>query len=1163
MEPAHIQDEIGRVAMTIATLEAQRPTLGDGVVDTTIGALRERLEALRERTVPQRKQVTVLVADLSGFTAMSERMDPEDVRDLIDQVWQDLDGIILSWGGRIDQHTGDGVTAYFGIPVSREDDPERAVTAALTMQETLRDINTRVGQPHLALRIGIHTGHVLLAAREHGDAPAALGETVTVAISLEEQAPLGTVLISQEVFRNVSDRFVVAPASAAEALAGGQAFIVLRRGRPEATPERSGFARELTPMIGRDEQLLLLQQWLEEAASNGRGRAVTVVGDAGIGKSRLGLELKRWLESEPGQHSSLTLIEARAELPLQQLPYILFRELLRAHCEIRDSDPAPVAREKLVGKLRSDLIGQLSEAEASSCAHFVGQLIGFDFRESPYVKPFLGDARQLRERAFASAALFFQVLASRGPLIMLIEDLHWADEGSLDLLWHLMNEISRAPILMILLARPSLFDRRPGWQELAGPGLVHTLLSLEPLSRRDVKELVTRMLSDMRDVSSGLIATIVESAGGNPYYVEELVKVLLEDRVIARNGTPGPRVVQPSDLRIPTTLTGVLQTRLDRLAPHERDVLQRAAVVGRVFWSDAVAATGRPFARPLEDTLHELEARELVFRRPRSTFSGVDEFSFKHAILREVTYEAVLVQQRRAYHASVASWLAGRSGERVVEYAGLIGNHYELAGEMATAAHWYGRAATQARAAYAAETAIYYYRKALAFTSDTETNLAERVRLYEGLGETLRWQARFAEAVTALQEMLRGAEASGDVQAQVRAWQALFLAHDYQGEHRAALESASGAERVAMQTGSPADLAMALSAKGWSLLFLGEEQQALQLGEEARRLSEEGGFTRELAYSYMLIGGVYRMSQQFEKGRQAIEHALTLFRQLGDRIFEGAMLYNLGQTKRLQGDYDAAANYYAEALEVARAFGDNYGAMSALSRMGRMARLRGAYRQAASHYQDALLLAEKSRNLGRQAYLAYSLGDLALAQAIEAAPAVRDKLLVEAESAFNRASSQAAEAGQAVTEAAARVGLARVLLVRGKQVEARDLAVAGLEEARLQVVLWQGIAAEKVAGTAWWVLGQLATQLPPEELPNIVEEEEYDAATCFAESLAVWEHVGGGVTWERARTLRDWSTLLLQQGDFERGEAMRQEATALFARLGMIHEIDRVASPDH
>jgi tetratricopeptide (TPR) repeat protein len=736
---------------------------------------------------------------------------------------------------------------------------------------------------------------------------------------------------------------------------------------------------------------------------------------------------------------------------------------------------------------------------------------------------------------------------------MVIDDIHWSDEGSLDALWQLISDSGSSPLFFLFLARPGLFERRPEWRESPGAGMEHVILPLEPLAQQDAQMLVRSILWPMEDVPVDLSTTIVGTAGGNPFYVEEIVRVLLEDGIIRRDGERWRLTTTPAELRIPSTLTGVVQARLDRLAPHEREILQRAAVVGRQFWDKAIAAVAPSPETPVQDTLSRLEAREFVVRQPSSSLPDTREYSFKHAVLREVAYESMLVQQRRSYHGAIAAWISEQGGSRADENAGLIGNHFELAGDTAAASLWYARAGEQARARYTPETAIQYYRKALAFTSQELSTLEVRVQLYAGLGETLRWQARFAEAIEALEAMRATAELAGDVTAQIYALQNLFLTHDYQGEHRLALESASAAEYLARRAGTPADLAMALSAKGWALLFLGEEEQALALGEEARERAEAAGAKRELAFANMLLGGAQRMRGDYESALAAVQRALALFRELGDRIWEGLMLYHLGQTARLQGSYAAAVKYYSQALELARTVGDYYGAMSALSRMGRMARLQGAYRQAERYYSEALRLAEKSGNTGRQAYLVYSLGELLLAQALEREANARSESLDAAGQLLTRAIQVASEAEQGVTEAAAHLGLARVHLARAMPQDALKPALAGLDLARLQIALWQGVAAQKVVGTAWWVLGQIASRLPEVK----IEGESYDGERCFAESLAVWDEVGTGVAWERACTLRDWSALLFQQGETARAEALRQEATEIFARLEMVQEIDR------
>lgn len=1146
-------DEIGQLAATISALEAQRDILGDGVVETTVSALKERLESLQAQALPERKQVTVLAADLSGYTAMSETMDPEEVRDTIDRLWQRLDQIVVSWGGYIEQHTGDGVLAYFGVPTARDDDPERAVSAALAMQEEIRAIAGSSEGPALALRIGVHTGQVLLTPTNSAHELAALGGTLATVGRLEAVAPAGEVVVSRDVFRQVKRRFRFRPLPAAGRRLREPVYQVRRRAR-RARPERlPGPAGVRAPMVGRDGELAQLQQLLLETVASRRGRAVTIVGDAGIGKTRLVQEFAGWLRDENGRFPHLMLYEVRVELPRQQLPYFLLRDLVRQCCHVGDGDPAPSARDQLVATVRDVLAPQLGEEEATRNAHFVGQLIGLGFEDSPYVQPLLGDARQVRQRAFAATLLFFQALCSRAPLLMLIEDIHWADEGSLDLLWQLIGESSAGPLFLVLSARPALFERRPDWRDTGPMGMEHTVLPLQPLSQQDARAMVGSILRRMASVPADLADPIVEVAGGNPFYVEEIVRVLLEDRVIRQEGDRWELVSTPGELRIPTTLTGVLQARLDRLTPAERDMLQRAAVVGRVFWDKAIAVTSPPDLSSLEETLRRLEEREFIVRQPASSFPGAQEYAFKHALLREVAYESVLVRRKRDFHWAIARWLANQRGDHAAENAGLIASHYELSSDTNSAAQWYSSAAEQARARYAPETAIHYYRKALDLRRLEAPPLAEQVRLYSGLGEMLRWQARFDEAVEALEAMHVAAQAVGDVKAQIRALQGLFLAHDYQGDHRRALESASGAEHLARQAGSPEDLAMALSAKGWSLLFLGEEEQALALGHEARTVAGEGGSRRGLAHSYMLIGAAHRMRGEFERAVAATEQALDLFRELGDRIWEGLMLYHLGQTARLQGAYVEAVSYYAGALELARAVGDNYGAMTTLSRMGRIARLQGAYRQAERYYAEALSLAQKSGNLGRESYLIYSLGESKLAQALEREASAGQELLAEAQKLLNRAIREGSQAGQGVTEAAAYVALARVHLARGEPDAALEPALTGLDVARLQMALWQGVAAEKVAGTAWWVLGHIAVRLGAVE----IDGERYAAAQCFAESLAIWDEIGSGVGWERARTLRDWSVLLAREGDTERAEELRREATEIFTRLGMVQEIDR------
>lgn len=1155
-----------RLEKAIASFEAQRSLLGDDVVDTTVSALREHLAALlRERQREQRKLITVLVADLSGYTAMAEKMDVEEVRDTMNALWQRLDAVAVRWDGHVDKHVGDALITLFGAPRAQEDDPQRAVAAGLAMQEAMSAfIEEDEARSGLALRIGVHTGRALLSPALRSGEYTAVGETVNLAVRLEEMAPLNSVLISHDVYRHVDGLFDVV-AGTHVPLPG------IAKGLPtyRVTGERArrthasgrGIAGVGTPMVGRDEELDKMRAGLERVFHTGRGELLMVVGEAGIGKSRLGLEFKQWLREKSRLPGQVTLVEARADRQMRRLPYSLLRELVAAYCGIRDSDQPLLARQKLVAALeRAAAVREAPEeggglrAEYIRRAHFIGQLIGLDFSDSPYLQGMIHDARQIRQRAFAHLAKLFQETSSDQMSVLLLEDVHWADEGSLDLIAHLMQECVQARLLIICLARPSLFERRPAWRDGTRVAMAHMRLELLPLCEKDSQRLLQEILRPSPTVPRQLLQLVTMGAEGNPFFIEELVKMFIEEGVIVREGGGWRFHMQGAVLGVPATLTGVLQARLDRLPRGERHLLQRAAVIGFTFWEEALQAQAPGEADSLQERLTALVEKELILESETSAFAQTREYTFKHVLLREVIYESVLLRRRRQYHLRVAGWLSRQSGARAEEYAAIIAEHYETAGELPQAGGWYARAAAQAQAGYAPEAAIGYYRKALSFLPP-DTAPERKVALYHGLGEMLRWQARFDEAVEAFGAMRLAAERAGDLLAQANAWRGLFLAHDYQGEHRAALRSAVGAERVARALGSPAELSMALSSKGWALMFLGEVERALDLAFEAKALAIQASSREKQAFSYLLLGGVYRVLRRYEESEQASQRALILFQELGERIWEGLLLHNLGQTARLQGDYTRARGYYSEAVAIAHEVGDRYGAMSSLSRLGRVARLQGAYRQAEAYHRGALELAERSHNSGRLAYIAHDLGDLYLAQAVVAPTPGRQEQLQRARQWFEEAARRAEEAGQEVTLAAARVGLAHVVLEGEGPAQALPLAADALEIARMQVALWQGIAAKKVVGTAWWLLGLVAAQLPLTAFPLLLEGRTCDTAACFARSLQTWDEIGSGVAWERARALRDWAAYELRAGDAERGQQMQEEAISIFTRLGTVQEV--------
>lgn len=1092
--------EAEELEKAIAALEARRAVLGDDVVETMITAARDKLDALRARSAPagtQRKQVTVLFADLSGFTAMAEKMDPEEVHATINALWEQLDAVITNYGGTVDKHMGDAVMALFGAPAAREDDPERAVRAALAMRESFGQFVEHLGGLPVQIRIGINTGPVLLGTVGTTGEYTAIGDTVNVARRLQHEAPEGGVLAAHATYRHVRGIFEVETLAPIQLKGKQEAVVayVVQRAKPRAFRLATrGVEGVETRTIGRERELERLQRALFAVKESGALRIVTIVGEAGVGKSRLLYEFTNWIELLP---DSVRFFKGRTDPKMGKLPYALIRDVFAFRFRIQEGDPAAVARQKF----ERGIVRFLGPAGVER-AHLIGHLIGLDFPESPHLREMAlyggaEEARRTRDRAFSCVRQFFRAAAVDRPAVLFLEDVHWADEGTLDLIAYLAWEGQDLPLLIVALARPELFQRRPAW----GQGWAHHVrLDLPLLSRQASHQLVAEILRKAPQLPNTIRDFVVDRAGGNPLYMEELVKVLVEDGVVVKQE---PRwQIYPERLaatKIPAALTGILQARLDRLAPPLREVIQQAAVIGRIFWPGAIERLSQRGAAPIAAALDRLLEREWIRVRGDSAFAGEREFIFRHVLLHEVTYESVLRRSRRGYHAQVAAWLVERGGERVEEYAGLIGEHYERAGERAQAAQWYGRAGRQAQDTYAPEVAIDYYRKALGLLPEAAGPLdapAQRVVLYEGLGGELGRLGRYAEAAEAYVAMRAAAEATEDGAAQSRAWDRLAWVQDSQGEYHTALHSAEQAEAIARRAGAQLELIRALHSKGRIHLELGDPERASALGEQALALSRALDAPYDRAHSLNLLGAVYYTLGRHERAARHMERALEIHRQIDNRPGEGATLNDLAETARVRGDYAAAVTLYGDALAVFDEIGHRDGEIVCRSNLGGARVQQGAYREAEEDLRQVIATAEPGSWFLSETY----------------------RFLAEA------------------------------CLGQGKVEEA-------LAAAQRALALGQEIEQQEFIGGAWRTLGRVAAQWRG---PVRVGDRSCDAGACFSQSLHVFTEIGAEA--ERARTLRAWAQYILlhPNGDRAKGVAMWQEAGEIFGRLGMDREVARM-----
>ena len=917
----------GQLEKAITAQEGLRGILDDAILEITIAALRKQLESLEPESIveQQRKQVTILFMDVVGSTSLFSEFDPEENMAIMDTALQELAAPVRTHGGKVINYMGDGFLAVFGLPKAQENDPEMAVRSGLAILETAimiaQDLKKKYSIEAFQVRIGINTGLVVAGGVTEAE-DTIVGATVNLAARLETAAPPGGLLISQHTFQHVRGIFDLYPGKLIQVKGFSEPVQVyqVQDARPHAFRFKNrGVEGIETPMVGREMEFKVLQAAVNAIEHDHTSRSITIVGEAGLGKSRLLDEFEVWLKQ---RHPSLILFQGRAAMDTSNLPYTLLRDLFVSHFKILDDDPLNLVKEKISTRFKEALA---EDKNYERDAHFVGQLLDYDFSDSPYLQGVLENPQQLRDRALAYLIEFIKAHAAGGLVAVFLDDIHWADSSSMDLLEQMMLELSTQQILFVTLTRPSLFEWRTSW----AAEISHQRLDLQPLSTSESERLLGQILRKVNEIPDQLSQLVLKYAEGNPFYLEELVRMLVEDGVIVMGeSTWHIQSGRIPELQIPATLTGVVQARLDRLPLNERTVLQQASVVGRVFWDAAltyihVTAQIGPFTRGSESLeigqcLGILQEREMIFPHNESTFSDASEFMFKHALLQEVTYESVLKRTRRIYHAKAASWLINHSGDRVREFAGQIAGHLEKAGMDQEALDYLTLAAEKAASNFAMDEAVDFYARALALTP--ENDLEKRYLLLMG------------------QENVLGM--LGDRDSQRKLLETLTVIVDtLQDKHKKAA---------------------LLIRKAWVGYWTSEISEGLSAARKAVTLSESIGDQSLSRQAYYACAWMLLAHGDPDLAQEQARVALTIARQAGDRRAEGNTLNILSQTFISQGDLYAALDYLNEFLAITRQIGDLEREVTALNNLGVVLTQLGDYPSAWDYFQQILTISQES-----------------------------------------------------------------------------------------------------------------------------------------------------------------------------------------------------------
>ena len=597
----------------------------------------------------ERRTVTVLFADLAGFTSRSESLDPEDVRAFLVPYYDVLTAEVTGHGGKVDRFLGDGIMALFGAPVAHEDDPERAVRAALRIVERVPGLGL-----DLHVRVGINTGPVLFSTGDGGERDDSVtGDAVNTAARLQAAAPTDGVVVGEATYRATSRlfRYEELPPISAK----GKAEPVALWRLLGALSHRVGeLGVETTPFVGRAFELETLVRLFERSRSTPSLEVVTIVADPGIGKSRLVRELARHVDALP---DPVTWRVGRCLPYGDGISFWALGEIIKVHAGILDTDDQMTVSAKL------DAV--LTEPDASLRAWIkdrIAPLVGLQVTTEP----------PQQEEAFTAWRRFLEGMAAAGPTVLIVEDLHWADDALVSFLGHLAANTAGLPILLLATARPEVEERHPTW---LGRARRSTVLSLAALADADMAALVEATLPG---AGPELLAAVLDRAAGSPLYAEQLA-AMFRDRMLPVAG----RAL--TDDAIPPTIAALLAARIDALPPDAKAVLLDASVIGKTFWSGAVAALGNGDRARVEPQLAELARRELIRPVFPSSMAGEREYTFVHALVRDVAYGELPRAVRLARHKAAATWITERVGAALGADAEIVVAHLEGALEMATA----------------------------------------------------------------------------------------------------------------------------------------------------------------------------------------------------------------------------------------------------------------------------------------------------------------------------------------------------------------------------------------------------------------------------------------------------------------------------------------------
>src|SRR5215207_9582123 len=864
-----------------------------------------KLEYARTRNsmVGERRVITMLFCDVKGSTAAAEKVDPEIWTDIMNGVFEYMIRPIYKYEGLVPRLMGDAILAFFGAPITHEDDPQRAVLAGLEIQEGIKPYEQQIRARHgleFGLRVGINTGLVVVG--EIGSdlrmEYTAIGDAINLAARMEQTATVGTIQISEETYKLVAPFFDVESLGHADVKGKSTAVQTYRILGMKSTPGHlRGLEGLSSPLVGRDAQLDLLHRRLRRL-EKGAGSFVAVIGEAGLGKSSLIAELKKSHEDPRYQW-----LRGDALSYTRSISYFPWRQIIRQSINAREVDSPAEVREKL--RYKCDCC-----AVPGGDIPFLEALLAVEDEASfQIVTGIQGDA--LIQKMVDATRGFLCGMAMEGPLAIIFDDLHWADEASLNLLLSLSDLADTQPMFFICLLRPDKTAASSNSIQQIERKLEKRFDSilLEPLQAEQTHVMLTNLLG-VEDLPKSIRDLIVEKADGNPFFVEEIIRSLIETKQIARENSHWRTVSDSANISLPNTLRGVLSARIDRLPEISKHVLQNAAVIGRSF-DLRVLQRLTSLNGGLNSQVQSLKDASLI--EPSH-----DEFIFRHVLIQEAAYESILIKRRVELHRQIGETLEELHADRVEEFAPLLAHHFYRAQD-ARSLRYDLLAGEKAARLYANAEAATHFSRALEAAKRTSTDLSQIPFLFSELGRVLELAGRYEQALENYDAWLVFGRERGDRSIEMAALMAKAPLYSiFTPLHNSELSEQIlvQALEISREIGDYA----AQARLSWNLmlnyLFSKQFDQALEHGELALRLARESNNREQLAYVLNDLCRLYTCRGEFDKAYIVVEEARGLWRALDNEVMLADSFGSEAEARFNAGEFDLSFRCSQQALQI-------------------------------------------------------------------------------------------------------------------------------------------------------------------------------------------------------------------------------------------------------